>query len=64
MYALPPQPEVLRWGTLPFFLNLPLKVIWQFWGLFRTLMYDAPPAKWIIIQVGSGSRHGPTEMMY
>ncbi|KAF5020510.1 hypothetical protein F66182_7473 [Fusarium sp. NRRL 66182] len=50
MYALPPQPEVIRWGTLPFFLNLPLKVLWQFWGLFRTLMYDAPPAKWIIIQ--------------
>jgi beta-1,4-mannosyltransferase len=50
MYALPPQPEVLRWGTLPFFLNIPLKVVWQFWGLFRTLMYDAPAAKWIIIQ--------------
>ncbi|RMJ12334.1 hypothetical protein BHE90_002637 [Fusarium euwallaceae] len=50
MYPLPPQPEVLRWGTLPFFLNLPMKVIWQFWGMFRTLMYDAPPAKWIIIQ--------------
>ncbi|KAM0563688.1 hypothetical protein ACHAPJ_001415 [Fusarium lateritium] len=50
LYALPPQPEVLRWGTLPFFLNLPLKVLWQFWGLFNTLMYEAPPAKWIIIQ--------------
>ncbi|CAM1511314.1 Fc.00g088270.m01.CDS01 [Cosmosporella sp. VM-42] len=50
MYALPPQPEVLQWGTLPFFLNIPLKVIWNFWGLFRTLMYDAPAAKWIIIQ--------------
>jgi beta-1,4-mannosyltransferase len=51
MYALPPQPEVLQWGTLPFFLNLPLKVLWQFWGLFHTLMYEAPAAKWIIIQV-------------
>ncbi|KAM0252220.1 hypothetical protein ACHAP5_001205 [Fusarium lateritium] len=50
MYALPPQPEVLQWGTLPFFLNLPLKVLWQFWGLFYTLMYEAPAAKWIIIQ--------------
>ncbi|KAF5974171.1 beta-1 4-mannosyltransferase [Fusarium coicis] len=50
MYALPPQPEVLQWGTLPFFLNIPLKVLWQFWGLFSTLMYDAPAAKWIIIQ--------------
>ncbi|KAF4984849.1 hypothetical protein FZEAL_2 [Fusarium zealandicum] len=50
MYALPPQPEVIRWGTLPFFLNLPIKVMWQFWGLFRTLMYDAPAAKWIIVQ--------------
>ncbi|KAF4989281.1 hypothetical protein FGRMN_9205 [Fusarium graminum] len=50
MYALPLQPEVLQWGTLPFFLNLPLKVLWQFWGLFHTLMYDAPAAKWIIIQ--------------
>lgn len=51
MYALPPQPEVLQWGTLPFFLNIPCKVIWQFWGLFSTLMYSAPPAQWIIIQV-------------
>ena len=51
MYALPPLPEVLQWGTLPFFLNIPLKVIWNFWGLFRTLMYDAPAAQWIIIQV-------------
>ncbi|KAM0086911.1 mannosyltransferase [Fusarium odoratissimum] len=51
MYALPPQPEVLQWGTLPFFLNIPLKVLWQFWGLFSTLMYDAPAAKWIIIQL-------------
>ncbi|KAH7145822.1 family 33 glycosyltransferase [Dactylonectria estremocensis] len=50
MYALPPQPEVLQWGTLPFFLNIPCKVIWQFWGLFFTLMYSAPPAQWIIIQ--------------
>ncbi|KIL93540.1 hypothetical protein FAVG1_03522 [Fusarium avenaceum] len=50
MFALPPQPEVLQWGTLPFFLNIPLKVLWQFWGLFHTLMYEAPAAKWIIIQ--------------
>ncbi|KAF7558381.1 hypothetical protein G7046_g5759 [Stylonectria norvegica] len=50
MYALPPQPEVIQWGTLPFFVNIPLKVIWQFWGLFSTLMYSAPAAKWIIIQ--------------
>ncbi|KAM0206466.1 hypothetical protein ACHAQI_008193 [Fusarium lateritium] len=50
MYALAPQPEVLQWGTLPFFLNLPLKVLWQFWSLFHTLMYEAPAAKWIIIQ--------------
>ncbi|KAH7165567.1 family 33 glycosyltransferase [Dactylonectria macrodidyma] len=50
MYALPPQPEVLQWGTLPFFLNIPCKVIWQFWGLFSTLMYSTPPAQWIIIQ--------------
>lgn len=28
-----------------------MKVLWQFWGMFHTLMYDAPPAKWIIIQV-------------
>ncbi|KAH6895365.1 family 33 glycosyltransferase [Thelonectria olida] len=50
MYGLPPQPELLQWGTLPFFLNIPCKVIWQFWGLFSTLMYSAPAAKWIIIQ--------------
>ncbi|KAI5463207.1 family 33 glycosyltransferase [Mariannaea sp. PMI_226] len=50
MYALSPQPELLQWGTLPFFLNIPLKVIWQFWGLFYTLIYETPAAKWIIIQ--------------
>lgn len=55
MYGLPPQPELLRWGTLPFFLNIPCKVIWQFWGLFSTLMYAAPAAKWIIIQVSQES---------
>lgn len=51
MHALPPQPEVLQWETLPFFLSIPYKVIWQFWGLFSTLMYSAPAAQWIIIQV-------------
>lgn len=51
MYALSPTPEWIAWGTLPFFINLPAKVIQQFWTLFYTLMYAAPPARWIIIQV-------------
>lgn len=51
MYALSPTPEWIAWGTLPFFINLPAKVIQQFWTLFYILMYAAPPARWIIIQV-------------
>lgn len=50
MYALAPQPEWIAWGTLPFFINLPAKVVQQFWTLFRTLVYSTPPARWIIIQ--------------
>ncbi|TFB03570.1 Chitobiosyldiphosphodolichol beta-mannosyltransferase [Trichoderma ghanense] len=50
VYPLAPQPEWIAWGTLPFFLNIPSKVIQQFWTLFATLMYTAPPAQWIIIQ--------------
>ncbi|KAL6898276.1 glycosyltransferase family 33 protein [Trichoderma evansii] len=50
VYPLAPQPEWIAWGTLPFFLNIPAKVIQQFWTLFRTLMYTTPPAQWIIIQ--------------
>lgn len=51
MYPLAPQPEWIAWGTLPFFVNIPCKVIQQFWTLFYTLMYATPPARWIIIQV-------------
>ncbi|KND93305.1 Chitobiosyldiphosphodolichol beta-mannosyltransferase [Tolypocladium ophioglossoides CBS 100239] len=50
MYALAPQPEWISWGTLPFFVNIPCKVIQQFWTLFYTLMYTTPSARWIIIQ--------------
>ncbi|PHH87340.1 hypothetical protein CDD83_9002 [Cordyceps sp. RAO-2017] len=50
MFALAPQPEWIAWGTLPFFINLPAKVVQQFWTLFYTLMYATPPARWIIIQ--------------
>lgn len=51
MYALAPQPEWIAWGTLPFFLNIPCKVIQQFWTLFYTMMWATPAAQWIIIQV-------------
>ncbi|PHH64854.1 hypothetical protein CDD81_3920 [Ophiocordyceps australis] len=50
MFALAPQPIWITWGTLPFFINLPAKVIQQFWTLFHTLMYATPPARFIIIQ--------------
>ncbi|KAH0532169.1 hypothetical protein TsFJ059_000897 [Trichoderma semiorbis] len=50
VYPLAPPPEWIAWETLPFFLNIPCKVIQQFWTLFATLMYTAPPAQWIIIQ--------------
>ncbi|EFY87525.1 beta-1,4-mannosyltransferase, putative [Metarhizium acridum CQMa 102] len=50
MYALAPQPEWIAWGTLPFFLNIPCKVIQQFWTLFYTMTWATPAAKWIIIQ--------------
>lgn len=51
MYALAPQPEWIAWGTLPFFLNIPCKVIQQFWTLFYNMMWATPAARWIIIQV-------------
>jgi beta-1,4-mannosyltransferase len=44
-------PEWLAWGTLPFFIQIPFKVIQQFWTLFVTIMYTAPAAEWVIIQV-------------
>ncbi|PFH57308.1 hypothetical protein XA68_15240 [Ophiocordyceps unilateralis] len=50
MYALAPQPECIAWSTLPFFLNLPAKVVHQFYTLFYTLMYRTPPARCILIQ--------------
>ncbi|KAG5999500.1 hypothetical protein E4U43_002041 [Claviceps pusilla] len=50
MYALAPQPEWIAWGTLPFFINLPCKVVQQFWTLFYTMMWATPAAQWIIIQ--------------
>lgn len=50
MYALAPQPEWIAWGTLPFFLNVPCKVIQQFWTLFYAMMWATPAAQWIIIQ--------------
>ncbi|KAG6032949.1 hypothetical protein E4U41_007064 [Claviceps citrina] len=50
MYALAPQPEWIAWGTLPFFLNIPCKVMQQFWTLFYTMMWATPAAQWIIIQ--------------
>ncbi|KAJ6444399.1 glycosyltransferase family 33 [Purpureocillium lavendulum] len=50
MYALSPTPEWIAWGTLPFFINIPAKVLQQFWTLFYTLLYAAPAARWIIIQ--------------
>lgn len=53
MYALAPQPEWIAWGTLPFFLNIPCKVIQQFWTLFYAMMWATPAAQWIIIQVFS-----------
>ncbi|KAG6239425.1 hypothetical protein E4U25_000776 [Claviceps purpurea] len=50
MYALAPQPEWIAWSTLPFFLNIPCKVIQQFWTLFYTMMWATPAAQLIIIQ--------------
>ncbi|KYK59514.1 hypothetical protein DCS_00644 [Drechmeria coniospora] len=50
MYPLTPTPEWIVWGNLPFFINLPCKVMQQFWTLFYTLMFATPPAQWIIIQ--------------
>ena len=53
LYALAPQPEWIAWGTLPFFLNIPCKVMQQFWTLLYTMMWATPAAQWIIIQVSS-----------
>lgn len=51
MFALSPTPEWIAWGTLPFFINLPCKVIHQFFSLIWTLMYATPPARLILLQV-------------
>lgn len=53
MYPLAATPEWIAWGNLPFFLNIPCKVTHQFFTMFYTLMYTAPAAKWIILQVSS-----------
>lgn len=53
LYPLTAVPEWLAWGTLPFFIQIPCKVIQQFWTLFITIMYSAPAAEWVIIQVCS-----------
>ncbi|KAK3190531.1 mannosyltransferase [Lecanicillium sp. MT-2017a] len=50
LYPLTAVPEWLAWGTLPFFIQIPCKVIQQFWTLFITIMYSAPAAEWVIIQ--------------
>lgn len=52
MFALAPQPEWIAWGTAPLLIQIPAKVLHQFWTLFHTLMYATPAAQWIIIQVG------------
>ncbi|KFA60512.1 hypothetical protein S40285_07876 [Stachybotrys chlorohalonatus IBT 40285] len=50
MFALAPQPEWIAWGTAPLLIQIPAKVLHQFWTLFHTLMYATPAAQWIIIQ--------------
>ncbi|TQV98890.1 hypothetical protein V2A60_007410 [Cordyceps javanica] len=50
LYPLDPLPEWLAWGNLNFIIQIPGKVIHQFWTLFHTIMYTAPAAEWIIIQ--------------
>ncbi|KAM3508080.1 hypothetical protein MY11210_006863 [Beauveria gryllotalpidicola] len=50
LYPLDPLPEWLAWNNLSFFIQIPAKVIQQFWTLFETMMYTAPAAEWIIIQ--------------
>ncbi|OAA81368.1 hypothetical protein LEL_00913 [Akanthomyces lecanii RCEF 1005] len=50
LYAISPLPEWLAWGNLSFVIQIPGKVIHQFWTLYATMMYTAPAAEWIIIQ--------------
>ncbi|KAJ3475475.1 hypothetical protein NLG97_g9446 [Lecanicillium saksenae] len=50
LYALDPLPEWLAWNNLNFVIQIPGKVLFQFWTLFERMMYTAPAAQWIIIQ--------------
>lgn len=51
VYPLAPEPEWIKWDTLPWLVSIPSKVIQQFSTLFTTLMYTTPAPQWIIIQV-------------
>lgn len=51
VFPLTPVPEWIAWNNLPFFINIPCKVLQQFYTLYCTLMYNAPAAKWMVLQV-------------
>ncbi|KAM0285958.1 hypothetical protein ACHAQH_001145 [Verticillium albo-atrum] len=50
LYPLPELPVLLKSKKLPFFIMGPLKVIWQACATFYVMAYQAPAARWIIIQ--------------
>ncbi|CEJ84228.1 hypothetical protein VHEMI03416 [[Torrubiella] hemipterigena] len=50
VFPLTPVPEWIAWNNLPFFINIPCKVLQQFYTLYCTLMYTAPAAKWMVLQ--------------
>ncbi|KAH7031634.1 family 1 glycosyltransferase [Microdochium trichocladiopsis] len=48
--ALAPPPAALRTKSLPFLVTGPLKVLWQVGTLIWMLAYQAPAAKWLLVQ--------------
>ncbi|KAI0161924.1 glycosyltransferase family 33 protein [Hypoxylon sp. FL1284] len=50
IYPLAPPPGVLKSRSIPFLISGPLKVLWQVWTLIRVLGYQAPPARWLLVQ--------------
>ncbi|KAM0328155.1 hypothetical protein ACHAQA_005561 [Verticillium albo-atrum] len=50
LYPLSELPALLKSKKLPFFILGPLKVIWQACSIFYVMAYQAPAARWIIIQ--------------
>ena len=48
---------------LPGVLRLAFKAVWQSISLFRVMAYRTPPAKWIILQVGTSTSRSTSHFL-